>query len=239
MHQLKYELELLKRFELMNYKSSVTPVEINHKLDSDVDGEDVDAITFKQLIGRLIYLCNTGPDICYAVGMVNRFMSKPIWSHYQSVVRIPRYVKGTLRHEILFPFGVSDATELIYYSNSDWSGVRVDRRNTTRHVFMYLGVSISWCSKKQPMVALSAREAGNIIDALSACQAIWLMIFLQELKFKVNKPVRLMIVNISTISIAKNLVLNGRSKQIDTRYHFLRNQVRNRVFEVVHISTQK
>lgn len=97
MHQLKYEHELLKIFEMMNCKSAVTPAKTNHKLDSDADGEDINVITFKLLVGCLIYLCNTMPDICYVVGMINRFMSKAKWSHYQVVVRILRYVKGTLR----------------------------------------------------------------------------------------------------------------------------------------------
>lgn len=77
-------------------------------MDSNVDGEDIDITTFKQLVGCLRYMCNTRPDKCYAIGMVSMFMSKPKWSHYQGAVRINKYVKGTLRHEILFPSGVSD-----------------------------------------------------------------------------------------------------------------------------------
>ncbi|XP_058740875.1 uncharacterized mitochondrial protein AtMg00810-like [Vicia villosa] len=77
LHQLKYELELLKRFKLQKCKVVVTPSETNHKLDSDSDGDSVDATTFKQLVGSLRYLCNTRPDIFYAVGIVSRFMSKP------------------------------------------------------------------------------------------------------------------------------------------------------------------
>lgn len=65
------------------------------------------------------YMCNTRLDICYAVGMVSRFMSKPKWSHYQAAVRIPRYVKETLRYELLFSYGVSDDAEMICNSNSD------------------------------------------------------------------------------------------------------------------------
>ncbi|XP_050895671.1 uncharacterized mitochondrial protein AtMg00810-like [Lathyrus oleraceus] len=114
-YRLKYELELLKRFAMMNYKSVVTPTETNHKLYSDDDGEDVDATTFKQLVSCLRYFFNTRPGICYAVGMMSRFMSKPKWSHYQAAVKILRYVKGTLRYGILFPYGVLDDTELICY----------------------------------------------------------------------------------------------------------------------------
>ncbi|XP_050876428.1 uncharacterized mitochondrial protein AtMg00810-like [Lathyrus oleraceus] len=69
LHQLKYELVLLKRFKLTNYKTAITPAELNHKLDSDVEGDDVDATTFKQLVDSLRYLCNTRTDICYAIGM--------------------------------------------------------------------------------------------------------------------------------------------------------------------------
>lgn len=70
----------------MNCKSTVTPDETNHKLDSNADDDDVDATTFKQLVDSLRYMCNTRPDIWYSVGMVSRFMSKSIWSHYQVAV---------------------------------------------------------------------------------------------------------------------------------------------------------
>lgn len=81
-HQLKYELELLKRIQLMNYKSTITPAKTNHKLNFDADGEDIDATAFKQLVGYLRYISNTRPDICYAVGMMSKFMNEPKWSQY-------------------------------------------------------------------------------------------------------------------------------------------------------------
>ncbi|XP_050888919.1 uncharacterized mitochondrial protein AtMg00810-like [Lathyrus oleraceus] len=71
LHHLEYELEVMKRFKLLNCKTAITLSEINHKLDSDFEGDDVDAIIFKQLVGSLRYLCNIRPDICYAVGMVS------------------------------------------------------------------------------------------------------------------------------------------------------------------------
>lgn len=236
-HKLKYELELLKRFEPMNCKSVVTPAETNHKLDSNVDGEDIDATTFKQLFGSLRYLCNTMPDICYAIGMVSRFISKPEWPHYQAAVRILRYVKGSLKHGILFPSGVD--AELLYYSDSDWCGDIIDRRSNIWYMFMYLGVLISWCSKKHPVVALSTCEVELIVGVLSTCKDVWLMNLLHELKFNVSKPIRLIIDNKSIINLAKNPLLHGRSRQVDTKYHFLQNQVQNRVLEVFHCSIHK
>ena len=75
MRQLKYELELLKRFELMNCKSTIKPIETKHKLESDYDGKNIYATTLKHLVGCLRYMCNTRHGICYIVGIVSRFMS--------------------------------------------------------------------------------------------------------------------------------------------------------------------
>ncbi|XP_050920534.1 secreted RxLR effector protein 161-like [Lathyrus oleraceus] len=143
LHQLKYELELLKRFELLNCKVDVTPADTNQKLDSDSDGDNVDVAMFKQLVGSLRYLCNTIPDICYAVGTVNRFMSKPKWSHYQAGIRILRYIKGTLKYGVLFPSSVETDSEFPSYSDSDWRGDKVDIRITSGYLFKFLGSPIS------------------------------------------------------------------------------------------------
>lgn len=110
LHQLNYELELLKRFELTNYKTTITRAEMNHKLDSDVVGDDVNAPNFKILVGSLRYLRNTRPDICYEVGIMSRFMNKLTWSQYQVVVR-------TLKYGVLFPSGVKSESELMCYSD--------------------------------------------------------------------------------------------------------------------------
>ncbi|KAK2439768.1 hypothetical protein QL285_011252 [Trifolium repens] len=243
---MKEELDAIKRnktwklSELPKGKKAISVRWVfKQKLDSDSDGEDVYATTFKQLVGSLRYLCNTIPDICYAVGMVSRFMSKPKWSHYQAAVRILRYIKGTLKHGVLFPSEGKTESELLSYSDSDWCGDRVDRRSTSGYLFKFLRGPISWCSKKQPVVALSTCEAEYIAGALTACQAVWILNLLQDLKIEVNKPLKLMIDNKSAINLAKNPVLHGRSKHIETKYHFLRNQVQNGVLEVVHCSTQK
>lgn len=166
-------------------------------------------------------------------------MCKPKRSHYQVAVKILKYVKETLRHGILFPSVVSDDAEMICYSDSNWCGVRVDRRNTIRYMFMYQRAQISQCFKKKPVVALSACEAEYTVDALLACQTVWPMNLLQELKFKVNKLDKLIIYNKYAIRLAKDPMLYGRSKHIDNKYHFMRNQVQNGVLEDVHVNTQK
>ncbi|XP_050876043.1 secreted RxLR effector protein 161-like [Lathyrus oleraceus] len=157
LHQLKYELELLKRFELLSCKVIVTPADANQKLDSD--GDDVDAAMFKQLIGSLRYLCNTRLDIFYAVGMMSVFMSKPKWYRYQDAIIILRHIKGTHKYGVLFPSGAEADSKLLSYSNFDWCGDRVDRRSTSGYLFKFMRSPISWCFKKQSVVALSTYEA--------------------------------------------------------------------------------
>ncbi|XP_058776281.1 secreted RxLR effector protein 161-like [Vicia villosa] len=135
LYQQKYELELLKRFELKKCKCAVTLAEMDHKLDSDDEGGDIDATTFKQIL---------------------------------------RYIKRTLKFEVLFPFGTKSESELMCYSNSDWFGDRVDRRRNSRYFFKYLRSLISWFSKKQPVVALSTCEveyiAGSEDQGDEACE---------------------------------------------------------------------
>ncbi|XP_050878746.1 secreted RxLR effector protein 161-like [Lathyrus oleraceus] len=155
LHQLKYELELLKRFELLNCKVVVTPADTNQKLDSDSDGDDVYATMFKQSVDSLRYLCNTRADIFYAVGM-----------NFKAAVRILRYIKETLKYRVLFSSGAEPDSELQSYSDSDWCGDKVDKRSTYGYLFKFLGSPISWFSKKQPIVALSTCEAKYITGNL-------------------------------------------------------------------------
>ena len=99
-------------------------------------------------------------------------MNKPKWPHYQAAIGILRYIKGTLKYVVLFPYGVKSKSELVCYSDYDWCGDIVDKRSTSRYFLKYLGSHISWFSKKQTLVALSTFEAEYIASALSVCQAI-------------------------------------------------------------------
>ena len=125
------------------------------------------------------------------------------------------------------------------YSDSDWCGDKVDRRNTSEYLFKFLGGPISWSSKKQVIFALSMCEAEYIAGVVAGCQALWLLNLLEDLKIKVKKPLKLMIDNKSAINLVRNPMLHKRSKHIETKYHFLRSQVQNGTLEVLHCSTQK
>ena len=201
--------------------------------------ESVDPTLFKQIVGSLRYLCNSRPDIAYAVGIISRFMSEPRVSHLLAAKRVIRYFKGTLQYDILFPKCLNEnSMELISYSNADWCGDRKDRKCTSGYLFKFLNAPISWCAKTQPVVALSTCESDYIAGCMAACQAVWLEDILKEMEIEVSRPIALFIDNKSAISLARNPVLRGRSKHIEAKFHFLREQVNKGALQIVDCSTE-
>lgn len=123
------------------------------------------------------------------------------------------------------------------YSDSDWGGSPDDRRSTSGWVFMLGSGAIAWSSKKQPITALSSTEAEYISVTSAACEAVWLRRLLQDMNEKQACPTTLMCDNKSAISIARNPILHGRTKHIDTRYHFIRDLIKDGTINIIHCST--
>nr|GMC79868.1 Retrovirus-related Pol polyprotein from transposon TNT 1-94 [Ipomoea batatas] len=123
-------------------------------------------------------------------------------------------------------------------SLSDWGGDLDDRKSTSGYCFMLGTTACSWSSKKQSIVALSTCEAEYVATASSACQAIWLKNVMNQIHFPVQGPMKIYVDNVSAINLAKNPVTHGRSKHIDIRYHFLRDQVEKRIIELVYCKSE-
>ena len=144
--QAKYTSDLISRASITNSKIVDTPIEYNCRLNSH-DGEPLsDATLYKQLVGSLIYLTVTGPDISYAVHVVSQFMAAARSPHYAVVLRILQYLKGTIfdgPH-----FSSHSSLTLQAYSDADWAGDPTDRRSTTGYCFLLGDSLISWRSKK-------------------------------------------------------------------------------------------
>ena len=122
--------------------------------------------------------------------------------------------------------------ELFGYSDSDWCGDKDDRKNIVGYVFKFGTSPISWCLKKHSVVALSTCEAEYIAAAMAACQALWLEALMEELNLRNCNPMRLLMDNKSRIDLAKHPVAHGRSKHIETKFHFLRDQVSKEKLEL-------
>ncbi|XP_020266633.1 uncharacterized protein LOC109842135 [Asparagus officinalis] len=233
--QKKYMKEILEKFKMNECNPVNTPVAIGMKLSREGDGRFVDSTLFKSLVGSLRYLTITRPDITYGVGLVSRYMETPNESHWLAAKRILRYIKGTLSLGLFYAY--DENAQLVCYSDSDWGGDQDERKSTTGYVFYLGSTAFSWTSKKQGVVALSSCEAEYVAAASTVCEAIWLRNILKELDHPQEDSTVIFVDNKSSIHLAKNPVHHGRSKHIDTRFHFLRDHVKQKTVELKHCHT--
>ena len=169
-NQAKYIRDLLKKFNLEEVKAKNTPMSSSIKLDMDEKGKSVDQIKYRGMIGSLLYLTASRPDIMYSVCLCARFQECPKESHLNAVKRIFRYLKGTIDIGLWYP--KCDNFELICYSDADFDGCKIDRKITSGTCH-FLGHSlVSWHRKKQNSVALSTVEAEYIAAGLGCAQVL-------------------------------------------------------------------
>ena len=176
------------------------------------------------MIGSLLYLTASRPDIMFSVCMCARFQSAPKESHLLAVKRIFRYLSGSI--EIGLWYSRESSYELIAYSDADFAGCKLDRKSTSG-TCQFLGVNlISWSSKKQNSVALSMVEAEYIAAGSCCAQILWIKQQLEDFGIKLTKtPIRCD--NTSAINLTKNPVQHSRSKHIEIRHHFIRDHMQN------------
>eukprot|EP00253_Pinus_taeda_P008063 PITA_08063 len=165
------------------------------------------------------------------------FMERPKEAHWQAAKRILRYVKGTKSFGILY--NVSECSDLVGYTDSDWAGSIDGRKSTSGYVFHMGSGAISWASKKQSIVALSTAEAEYVAATAAACQAVWMRRMLRSLGQEKAKATVIFCDNSSAIALPKNSVFHKRTKHIDTRFHYIRELVSNGEIVLEHCRTQE
>ncbi|GKB35477.1 retrovirus-related pol polyprotein from transposon TNT 1-94 [Tanacetum coccineum] len=171
-NQSKYIKEMLKKFGLEDSKPMKTPMSSDTKLTKDEECESVDSTKYRGMIGSLLYLTASRPDIMFSVCLCARFQEAPKTSHLEAVKRIFRYIKGTTHLGLWYPKGTG--IETVVYADSDHAGDYVDRKSTSG-ICTFVGCCLtSWFSKKQTALAISTTEA-EYVSAEKACQqALWM-----------------------------------------------------------------
>eukprot|EP00253_Pinus_taeda_P026080 PITA_26080 len=225
--------ELGKRVQ----SSFSTPMEQNLKLTSIEGKECEDATKYRQLVGSLIYLTTTRPDISFAVGILSTFMQKPCERHWSAAKRVLRYLKGT--QDLGIKYTQVDDFSLIGYSDSDFDGDKETGVSTSGYAMSIGSGAVSWRSRKQSVPADSTTEAEYVAAAEATKEIVWLRKILEDLQVKQLQSTPLMIDNTSTIKLPNNPKLHDRTKHINTKYHLIRHHVEAKTIHLRHCSTNE
>lgn len=154
--QKKYTEDLLKQYGMHQCKPEMTPMNANERLQFTNSTESADVKSYRSLVGKLLYLTHTRPDISFAVGMFSWYLSKPTKQHLSAGKRILRYLAGTT--ELGLWYTHSAEWKLEGYSDCDWEGSLEDRKSTTGIAFKLGSTVVSWGSRKQDTTALSTTK---------------------------------------------------------------------------------
>ncbi|GMJ01569.1 hypothetical protein HRI_003826100 [Hibiscus trionum] len=222
LNQRKYAIELIADSGLGNAKVASTPLELNEKQVSVAAEEDYleDVGSYQRLIGRLLYLTNTRPDIAFAIQHLSQFMHKPKKVHYNAALRVVRYVKKNPGLGILLP--AAGLPHLTAYCDADWAACPLTRKSVTRY-YIKLGESlVCWKSKKQNTVSRSSAEAEYRGMASTTTEVVWLRGLLLELGFEQTEPTIVYSDSQAALQIAANPVFHERTKHIEIDCHFIR-----------------
>jgi hypothetical protein len=221
-HHEKYTNDILKKFKMDDCKPIKTPMPTNGHLDLDEGGKPVDQNLYHSMIGSLLYLTASMPDIMLSVCMCARFQANPKESHLSALKRILRYLKYTPSIGLWYPHGA--CFELLGYSDSDFAGCRIDRNSTSGGCNLLGRSLVAWSSKKQNSVALSTAEAEYISTGACCAQILYMKQSLLDYGVVLDR-VPLLCDNESAVKIANKPVQHSRTKHIGIRHHFLRDHV--------------
>ena len=144
MTQQKYVNDLLEETKHTQCRVSSTPIEVNHRLTLDDKDPKIEIVSYQKLIGKLLYLSHTRPDICYTVHVLSQFMHSPSNSHFQAANRVLRYLKGTPGLGI--SYWKTGKINLVLYTDSDFASSRVGCRSTTGYCTFLGGNLVTWKS---------------------------------------------------------------------------------------------
>ncbi|RVW64684.1 Retrovirus-related Pol polyprotein from transposon RE1 [Vitis vinifera] len=225
------DLDLLQETGMSGCQPVNTPIEEGLKLCVKPNQVSTNKGRYQRLVGRLMYLAYTRPDLAYALSVVSQYMHNPGEQHMNAVMRILRYLKNAFGKEILFAKNV-DHQSIEVYTDADWAGA-VDNRRSTSGYFTFVGGNlVTWKSKKQNVVARSSAEAEFRGMALGLCEALWLRLLLQDLGCLSRQPIRLFCDNKVACDIAHNPVQHDRTKHVEVDRFFIKEKLDDKIVKL-------
>lgn len=234
--QRKYALDIITECGLLGAKPSPVPTELNHKLALAKGPLMDDPSRYRRLVGRLIYLTFTRPELSYIVHLLSQFMQQPRDEHWLAALRVVRYLKGCADQGIML--SSSPDLNLTAFCDSDWSACPLTRRSLSAYIVLLGDSLVSWKTKKQKTVSRSSAEAEYRSMADATCELKWIKRLLQQFGFSHQQPMHLFCDSQSAIHIAKNPVFHERTKHVENDCHTVRDAVQAKLITMEHISTK-
>ncbi|KAI3715304.1 hypothetical protein L6452_22283 [Arctium lappa] len=233
-NQSKYIMDILWKFKMENSKPIGTPMAPGTKIGTDPSGMAVDVRTYRGMIGSLMYLTSSRPDIMFSTCLCARYQANRKEIHMSAVQRIFRYLKRTADLGLWYPKDTS--FELTAYTDADHAGCMLDRKSTSGHVQFLGDKLVSWASKKQLCVSTSTVEAEYVAAASCCSQVLWMRTQLRDYGFHFNK-ILIYCDSKSAIAISTNPVQHTKTKHIDVKYHFIKDHVEKETIELFFVKT--
>lgn len=235
--QRKYTLDIIEDTGLLKARPASFPMEQNHTLAKSTSPILAAPESYRRLVGRLLYLSFTRPDLSYAVHILSQFMQQPRIDHWEAALRVVRYLKGSPGQGILLSKDCD--LQLSGWCDSDWASFPLSRRSITGWL-VFLGASpISWKTKKQHTVSRSSAEAEYRSMAAITSELKWLKSLLDSLGVSHPQSIKLFCDSQSALYIAQNPVFHERTKHTEVDCHYVRDAIQDGLLHPSHVSTHE
>ncbi|XP_020555142.1 uncharacterized protein LOC110013301 [Sesamum indicum] len=200
---------------MIKAKQTTTPLPPGVKLfaDTDTGAALTDPSRYRRLVGRLLYLGFTRPDLCYVVQQLSQHLQHPCEKHWDAAMHVVRYLKGSVSSGLYFPLNTNFSLKV--FCDADWAACQSTRKSLTGFCIFLGQTPISWKTKKQTTVARSSAEAEYRSMASTTCEVVWLIYLLQTFGIKVQLPVPFFCDNKAVIHITVNPVFHERTKHLE------------------------
>jgi hypothetical protein len=222
---------------MMDCKSMDTPMNADIRKVKVLDSNPVDPSLYRQLIGSLMYLVNTRPDIFFAVNTLSQFQVEPRQEHWIAAKHVLRYIRGTINYGLIYT--ASSDIQLHEFTDSDWAGSAEDRKSTSGMCFSLGSAKISWGSRKQKSVALSTTEAEYMAACEACTEAVWLRKLISDLFDQTPESTIIYCDNQSCIRLSEHPIFHERSKHSEIKYYFIRDKVQEGEANLEYIPTNE
>ena len=243
MCQTYYIKNILSKFKMENCKPRSTPCEANLEVyksnNNNSIHEESPSGTYREIVGSLVYAMTCSrPDLAWVVTKLSQHLANPNQADWMTIRHVLRYLKATADYKLVYRKS-NDGLQLSTHSDSDWASEKEDRRSTTGYAITLNkeGPVIAWKSKKQHTVALSSCEAEYMALTHTTQELLFLDMLCRDFDINNKHPIMIHGDNQGSLDMVRNSSSNDRSKHIDIKHHFIRDNYSNGIIDVTYIPT--